>query len=196
MANINEAEEKSEYSDEAFEEEDEAPKEEEVERIPRVTVKQVSNGLGAVRILLMIKKVPRTHMVKYLLKGEALPKDEQTGEEVISNKTLTQIFERKFNFGNSKATKLARFFVEGPPMEVEEEDADPEIEDKDHSTNRETLIHRFKQHVSHFNLYNSMAVEHMLSRLQGIMSGKETDFLDDLNLDDEDSNGYLPFEQI
>lgn len=36
----------------------------------------------------------------------------------------------------------------------------------------------------------------MLSRLQGIMSGKEADYLDDLNLDDEDSNGYLPFDQI
>lgn len=45
-------------------------------------------------------------------------------------------------------------------------------------------------------LYNQLATESMLSRLQGIMSGKEADYLDDLNLDDEDSNGYLPFDQI
>ena len=45
-------------------------------------------------------------------------------------------------------------------------------------------------------LYNSLALESMLSRLQGIMSGKTGEFLEDLNLDDEDSNGYLPFEQI
>ena len=28
------------------------------------------------------------------------------------------------------------------------------------------------------------------------MSGKAAEFLEDLNLDDEDSNGYLPFEEI
>ena len=83
--------------------------------IPRITLKKVEKGLKTVRLLLMIKKVPSTHMAKYVLKGENLERNEETGEEIITTKTLQTIFERKFNFGNSKATKMARFFIEGPP---------------------------------------------------------------------------------
>lgn len=43
-------------------------------------------------------------------------------------------------------------------------------------------------------LYNALALESMLSRLQGIMSGKSAEFLEDLNLEDDDSNGHLSFE--
>lgn len=45
-------------------------------------------------------------------------------------------------------------------------------------------------------LYNTLALDSMLSRLQGIMDGKQTEFLDDLNLEDDFSNGFLTFEQI
>ena len=62
MENINEEDEKSEYSDEQFDEEAD-----EAQTVPRVTKDQVGNALKHVRYLLMIKKVPRTHMVKYLL---------------------------------------------------------------------------------------------------------------------------------
>lgn len=85
---------------------------------------------------------------------------------------------------------MARFLVEGAGEKGEM------IEDKEHSTDRENLINRLKTHVPDYMLYNSLALESMLSRLQGIMSGKAGEFLEDLNLDDEDSNGYLPFEQI
>ena len=191
MANINEEDEKSEYSDEQFDEEDEEKEEEEVaSKIPRVTLAQVDKGLKTIRLLMMIKKVPRTHMAKYVLKGETLANNEETGEEIITTKNLQTIFERKFNFSSSKATKMARFFVEGPP----EGDDDIEIDEKDHSSDRESLINRLKAHVSPYMLYNSLALDSMLSRLQGIMSGKSAEFLEDLNLDDEDSNGYLPFE--
>lgn len=87
---------------------------------------------------------------------------------------------------------MARFFIEGPP----EGDDDAEIAEQEHTSDRLSLITRLNTHVSPYMLYNSLALESMLSRLQGIMSGKAADFLDDLNLDDEDSNGYLPFEQI
>ena len=75
MANINEEDEKSEYSDEAFEEEDDdkdGDKKKVAPLVPRITKKKVENALHAVKILLMIKKVPKTHVVKYLLRGEAL----------------------------------------------------------------------------------------------------------------------------
>mgnify|MGYP001626961560 CR=1 FL=1 len=53
-------------------------------------------------------------MVKYLLQGEKIERDQITGEEQVSSKTLAQIFERKFNFVSKKATKIARFFSEVP----------------------------------------------------------------------------------
>lgn len=87
---------------------------------------------------------------------------------------------------------MARFFVEG----LAEGDQDKELEEKDHTSDRESLIKRFKTHIGDYMLYNTLALDSMLSRLQGIMSGKSAEFLDDLNLDDEDSNGYLPFEQL
>ena len=36
----------------------------------------------------------------------------------------------------------------------------------------------------------------MLSRLQGIVGEKRVDLLDDFNLEDEDSNGFLSFTQL
>ena len=95
------------------------------------------------RLLFMIKKVPRSHMTQYLLKGVDLPADpENPADHTISTKTLTQIFERKFNFGNGKATKMARFFVEGPAS-AEDQNGN-QIEQKDWTTDRETLIGRVK----------------------------------------------------
>jgi len=111
MENINEEDEKTEYSEEQFEEEETHP------IVQKVSINKVANVLKQVRLLFMIKKVPRSHMVKYLLNGEQLDTNEnKKGEEIIRTKNLVSIFERKFNFGNSKATKLARFFVEGPPQ--------------------------------------------------------------------------------
>jgi len=188
MANINERDELSEYSDEKFDEEE---KVESNVLVPRVTPVQVESELKQIRLLFMIKKVPRTHMVKYLLLAERLAKNEDTGEDQVSTKTLALIFERKFNFSCKKATKIARFFVEGPA-----EGGSDTIVDKEHFTDRETLIERFRKYVTVFMVYNVLAVESMLSRLQGIMRGKGAEFLDDLNLDDEDSNGFLPFSQI
>lgn len=89
MANINEEDEKSEYSDEQFdEEEDKEDEEPEVSMVPRITLEKVEKGLKNVRLLLMIKKVPSTHMAKYMLKGENLERNEETGEEIITTKTL------------------------------------------------------------------------------------------------------------
>lgn len=91
MANINEEDEKSEYSDEQFdEEEDDGAEDEEPQAtmIPRITLKQVEKGLKTIRLLFMIKKVPRTHMAKYVLKGEQFARHEETGEEIITTKSL------------------------------------------------------------------------------------------------------------
>ena len=189
MANINERDEQSEYSDEAFDEEPEQDEPDVVE-IPKITAENIKNGLKHIRLLFMIKKVPKTHMVGYLLRGEKLQRSDDAGEETISTKSLAQIFERKFNFGGKKASKVARFFVEGPP----EGDSDTMITEKDHFADREALILRFKKYLGDYIIYNSLAFDSMLDRLQGIMRGKGSDFLDDLNLEDEDSNNFLPFD--
>ena len=36
----------------------------------------------------MIKKVPMSHMVKYLFQGEKIEKNDENGEEEIDTKTL------------------------------------------------------------------------------------------------------------
>ena len=72
MANINEEDEKSEYSEDEFEEDKEEPEVVKVNTVQRVTIEKASKGLNQIKLLFMIKKVPRTHMVKYLLKEEAL----------------------------------------------------------------------------------------------------------------------------
>ena len=103
---------------------------------------------------------------------------------------MALIFERKFNFESKKATKIARFFAEGPPSS----DGNPDtksVEAKDHLVDRETLILRFKDHIANYMLYNTLALDSMLSRLQGIMQDKLAEYIDDLNLEDEDSNGFL-----
>ena len=166
MANINEEDEKSEYSEDEFEEDKEEPEVVKVNTVQRVTIEKASKGLNQIKLLFMIKKVPRTHMVKYLLKEEALVQNEEE-EDCVSTKGLATIFERKFSFKSGKAKKIARFFIEGPPG-----DEGPSVEEKDHVLSRDILIERFKKHISDYMIYNSLAFESMLTRLQGIMSGK------------------------
>jgi hypothetical protein len=95
----------------------------------------------------MIKKVPRSHMVKYLLGGGQFEtSEERHGEEIIRTKSVVSFFERKFTFDRNKATMIARFFVEGPPQSA----SDTQIEEKEHVTNRESLINRLREHISDY----------------------------------------------
>ena len=116
------------------------------------------------RLLFMIKKVPRSHMTKYLLRdADLLAVPDNPADHTISTKSLTQIFERKFNFGSGKATKMARFFVEG--IAPTDDPSGNQIEQKDWTTDRETLIGRVREHVADYMIYNSLAIDSMLSRL-------------------------------
>ena len=45
----------------------------------RVPVEKVKNGLKEIRLKLMIKRVPYTHMAKYMLEKVELAADEETG---------------------------------------------------------------------------------------------------------------------
>ena len=58
-----EEEQKSDYSEDAFDEEEKPV----TPRIMRVPIEKVSKGFKDIRTKLMIKKVPYTHMAKYLL---------------------------------------------------------------------------------------------------------------------------------
>ena len=70
-----EEEQKSDYSEDAFDEEEKPV----TPRIMRVPVEKVKNGLKEIRMKLMIKKVPYTHMAKYMLENVELAADEETG---------------------------------------------------------------------------------------------------------------------
>ena len=48
-------------------------------RIMRVPIEKVKNGFNDIKLKLMIKKVPYTHMVKYMLDNVTLVADEETG---------------------------------------------------------------------------------------------------------------------
>ena len=63
-------------------------------------------------------------------------------------------------------------------------------------TSREILIKRMRENIPDYFLYNSLALDSMLSRLQGMLSGKGPDFKDDLELEDDDSNGFMQLETI
>ena len=156
----------------------------------RVPVEKVEPTLKDIRLKLMIKKVPHTHIAKYFLEKVDLHIDEETEVETLSTKQLATVLETKFNFGGTKAHKIARFIVEGPA--TSEEDA--EIEEKDHSIDKETIIKRLRQHIPQYHLPNGFAITGMLTRLQGIIDTHAKDFAEDLTLDDEDSNGCLPIE--
>ena len=45
----------------------------------RVPAEKVKNGLKEIKMKLMIKKVPYTHMAKYMLEKAELTADEETG---------------------------------------------------------------------------------------------------------------------
>ena len=48
-------------------------------RIMRVPIEKVQKGFKDIKMKLMIKKVPYTHIVKYMLKNASLAEDEETG---------------------------------------------------------------------------------------------------------------------
>ena len=70
-----EEEQKSDYSEDAFDEEEKPV----TPRIMRVPIEKVQKGFKDIRMKLMIKKVPFTHMGKYLLDKVDLVTDEETG---------------------------------------------------------------------------------------------------------------------
>ena len=48
-------------------------------RIMRVPIEKVQKGFKDIKMKLMIKKVPYTHIVKYMLENASLTEDEETG---------------------------------------------------------------------------------------------------------------------
>ena len=70
----------SDYSEEKFEEEEQDKGPEMIDRIP---AERVKNILKHIRLLFMIKKVPREYMVTYLLSDQKLEEDEETNIERI-----------------------------------------------------------------------------------------------------------------
>jgi len=159
-------------------------------RVMRVPIEKVEPTFKNIRLQLMIKRVPHTHVAKYFLNEIEFKVDEETEIESLSTKQLADVIVKKFSFSEKKAHKIARFLVEGPA--TSEEDA--EVEEKDHTVDKETFIKRIREHIPFYNVLNGLAITSMLSRLQGIIDSHAKEFAEDLNLEDEENSGYLTLE--
>lgn len=83
-------------------EEDEYYKEEkfEDEQSPtaaKASFDQVKAALNEFRLILIIKKVPHTHMARYLLSGITFDKDSR-GEDILTANVLIPVLTKKFKF--------------------------------------------------------------------------------------------------
>ena len=125
----------------------------------------------------MIKKIPYTHMVRYLLAGISLAKDSR-GEDILTAQDLNPVLTEKFKFSESKAKKLAEFLTDSGPV------------------SRRQLILRIQEHVNDYKLITGMQLAYMIGQLANMADGKQEDIFDDLNLEDEDNIGVLTFDQI
>ena len=181
-----EEEQKSDYSEDAFDEEEKPV----TPRIMRVPIEKVQKGFKDIKMKLMIKKVPYTHMAKYLLDKVDLVTDEETGLANLSTSQLASILETKFKMSESKSKKIARFIVEGPS--TSEEDA--EIEEKDHKVDTEIFITRLREHIPKYFIFNGLAITSKLTQIQNIVDTGASKLAEDLIDDDYDGNGFIPME--
>ena len=128
-------------------------------------------------------------MTSYLLQDLEKEADSE-GQIQINRKDLGHIFERLFSFSSKRATKIARYLTE---KRVE---SDQIVPSEQHFTSKANLIEDLLDLIPEYSLYNGFVITGMLSRLQSILEDKTEDFLDDLNLEDEDSENYLPIDKI
>ena len=115
--------------------------------------------------------------------------------ELVSSNKLAQIFAAKFKFSMSKATKLARFLVEGVAASDSEEDK--MIEKRDHTADLVVLIERLRQHIGDYAVPKPFAITSMFRRLQDIVEGKLEELKGDMDLEAENEyEEWLSMEVI
>ena len=126
----------------------------------------------------MIKRVPFTHMARYL-----------QAEGDVTTEDLSGVLATRFPFNRTQCNKLARYLVEPHSSEVEL---------KNHSIERQEFIQRLRSEIPQYGLFNGLAITSMLGRLLQIVSDRDTiaELNEDLNLEDEDATGEIKWSVI
>lgn len=131
------------------------------------------------RLQLIIKKVPYSHILRYLVpEGDS-----------IKCSVLREQLEHKFSCLTDQAS-LACYLTEPETEETT-------IKDMDYQITRAQLVKRIQDAIPTFTVLNGMQTTSLLSRLQQISENVDLrDFKEDLGLEDEDSEGILTFDKI
>jgi len=61
---------------------------------------------------------------------------------------------------------------------------------------RTALITTMREHIPSYTVMNGIEVSGLLGRLVNMVDGRHQEIMEELNLEDEDSEGVLPFEKI
>jgi hypothetical protein len=61
---------------------------------------------------------------------------------------------------------------------------------------RTALITIMREHISSYKVMNGIEVSGLLGRLVNMVDGRHQEIMEELNVEDEDSEGFLPFEKI
>lgn len=170
------AEEDDGYSDQSFEKEEQPVQGKTQPGVSKdATIQQM---LSDIRFYLMIKRVPFTHMARYL-----------QAEGDVTTEDLSGVLATRFPFNRTQCNKLARYLVEPHSSEVEL---------KNHSIERQEFIQRLRSEIPQYGLFNGLAITSMLGRLHQIVSDRDTiaELNEDLNLEDEDATGEIKWSVI
>lgn len=94
----------------------------------------------------------------------------------------------KLKLSLKRALKVARYLCENPK--------DGKVTEEDHEETRTNLIRKVQAEIPEYFIYNGFAVTSMINRIHGLIDGKAEEFEDDLMIEDDDNNDYLPIDQI
>ena len=153
-------------------------------------IEKVQASFKDIKLKLMVKKVPHTHMTKYLLSEVDLIQNEETGLQYLSTSMFADILQTKFKLSEKKSKKIARFIVEGPSTS----EIDAEIEEKDHMVDKETFIIRLREHISKYFVFTGLAITGMLTQIQNIVDQGAQKLENELADDDYDVSGFITME--
>lgn len=113
--------------------------------------------------------------------------------DLIKASELAQQFEKRFaqSFSTEECHKVANYLLE--PQNYE----DDQITDQDYNLSRSDFIKRVQEVLPNYSLVSGMQISGELRRVQTILENiNKEDFLEDLGLEDEDSQLTLTWEQI
>jgi len=152
-------------------------------------------------MILIIKKVKKVDVLKYVLRGV---RDETTGKKVkvVTIQALADGLQKKIGFADLDVPmKLAKYLIEKPNDEGKIELMDNAgFKGQTHaeavSIKRKDLQNSLTDHIKDYSLYNGRAITSLLSQLQNLFESTREDLLQDLEDQDYDDLGTAPMDEI